>query len=88
MNKFDYVNVVIACPKCGNAVSEFRSTEFLCNEDRIDPTFVDNFYSSCATCGNLIEFDRSPFPKMKEARKTPYSIDDVTEIGFKMTKGF
>lgn len=61
MGMFDWVNVRVDCPICGENVEDFQ-TKFHPNgyyalslTSKL-PSEVDEFYSSCENCGAWIEF--------------------------------
>jgi len=82
MGMFDDVNVVIACPDCGKDVTEFQTKDHYCALKLIDPTEIDNFYTSCE-CGRRIEFNKPP--TFTKPRENPFTLDEITELGFKMS---
>jgi len=53
---FDYVNYECTCPVCHSKVDGFQSKSGDCELETIEPTSVDNFYSSCKKCGCWINF--------------------------------
>ena len=56
MGMFDYVNYECTCPVCHNKVDGFQSKRGSCEMEKIEPSQVDNFYSSCGKCGCWIDF--------------------------------
>lgn len=83
---FDYVNFKMNCPKCGNEGLKFQTKSSYCLLEIVDPIAVDDFYSVC-DCGNWIEFSRDNLPAREKARAEPYTIDEVTALGFTMDNG-
>jgi hypothetical protein len=82
MGMYDKVNVNINCPKCGNPIKEFQTKDHNNTLGTVDPTEVDCFYSDCS-CGNWIDFVREVKP-FKIARKEPFTLGEVEELGFEM----
>jgi predicted RNA-binding Zn-ribbon protein involved in translation (DUF1610 family) len=48
----------IKCPHCGEVVTGFQSKDADCALDTLDYWEVDNFYTSCVSCGTWLEFYR------------------------------
>ena len=86
MGMYDYVNFKTNCPKCGTELSAFQTKDANCNLDWVDPVAINNFYTSCK-CGNWIEFNRNILPEPEKAREEPYTIGEVTALGFTLDKG-
>lgn len=86
MGMFDWVNVQIKCPKCGNTVKDFQTKDSSCGLEIIDPTYITNFYSPCRHCNNWIEFSRNP-ATLQGHRPTPFSIEEIENMGFRITSG-
>ena len=78
---FDYVNVVIPCPKCGEEISGFQSKDERCSLEVIDPTQVANFYSSCPKCGTWVEYIRE-YDNNPPYRDTPFNKEEIEALGF------
>lgn len=85
MGMFDYVNFKMNCPKCGDEVLGFQSKDAHCMLEKVDPVSVNNFYSNCA-CGHWIELSRNDLPKSNKPRRSPYTIDEVLAMGFKINE--
>ena len=86
MGMYDYVNFKMNCPKCSEEVTGFQTKSAHCILDTVDPVAIDNFYTKCS-CGNWIEFSRNNLPAPEKAREEPYTIDEVTALGFTLDKG-
>jgi len=85
MGMFDYVNVEIPCPYCGNLNDDYQSKDAGCTLETVDVTEVVNFYSSCNGCGKWVEFVRGfvrGVDTMTVVREKPYSLKECTEMGF------
>ena len=82
MSSFDYVNVKVECPHCGNDVIGFQSKDNVCGMGVIDPKFVNNFYTDCDYCGRYIEFSRYELLAPTKPRKQPFTLAELTEMGF------
>jgi predicted nucleic-acid-binding Zn-ribbon protein len=55
---FDYVNVSIKCPKCGNIVRGFQTKDGECGMNTLEIEEVNQFYTTCYKCKSWIEFNR------------------------------
>lgn len=82
MGMFDYVNVEVPCPKCGETVKDFQSKSGPCLMDQLSPEEVSNFYSSCTQCKTWVEFTRETPPERDPARTKPYTASEVVDMGF------
>lgn len=90
MGMFDWVNARMDCPQCGRPVDGFQTKDLSCQAREVDPTWVSNFYSLCEGCKLWIEFNRPENAVYQESlttvlRANPYTIEEIEEIGFKMT---
>ena len=79
---YDYVNFEMYCPFCGTTVDSFQSKDGECMLNKVDPTEIRNMYSRCPSCNKWIELSR----KYKEPRKDAYTLDEVENMGFKVTR--
>lgn len=67
MGLLDYVEYECDCPKCGAKVRGFQTKSGRRVQETVKPWMVDNFYTSCRTCGAWIEFTRNkPLPPPDE----------------------
>lgn len=82
MGMFDYVNVEVPCPKCGETVKDFQSKSGPCLLDDLSPEEVTNFYSGCLSCGTWVEFNRECPPPAYPPRTKPYSAQEIVDLGF------
>ena len=80
MGMFDYVNVEMPCPNCGELHKAFQSKEERCELDTIEPDGIGRFYSYCK-CGAWIEFNR-PRPEQAPRRTRPRTREEVEAMGF------
>jgi hypothetical protein len=71
MGMFDWVNYSCDCPVCGELVEGFQSKDSHCLLDNLNPTDVDNFYTSCDGCGSWIELN-------SQLRRTGSAIYEMT----------
>lgn len=78
---FDYVNVQMPCPNCGELHKNFQSKEGRCTLDTIEPDGLSNFYGPCSCCGAWIEFNR-PLPKQSPTHERPKTREEVEAMGF------
>lgn len=86
MGLFNEVNVEVLCGQCGSLVTGFQSKSGLTTLDLVDPTEVDNFYSSCGECGHWVEFSL-PSPESSnhpQARSTPFNEKEIRSLGFEL----
>jgi hypothetical protein len=72
MGMFDYVDIAIKCPKCGNFVKNFQTKDKSCCMNHLKYWEVDNFYCNCDKCNTWIEFHRK-----REIPKVPLSDFDM-----------
>ena len=84
MGLFDYINVEINCPICDSVMTNFQSKDDYCVMGTIGPTTVGHFHAMCPICGAWVDFDRPRLPP-EVARISPYTADEVKELGFVMT---
>lgn len=56
MGMFDYVDFIVECPECGSLMRDFQSKDGPNNLDHLQPWEVNNFYSSCESCGAWIDY--------------------------------
>ena len=82
MGMFDYVNVEVPCPKCGGKVTNLQSKSAGCNLALLDPSAVDNFYASCDSCKEWVEFTREV--PSKPARTEPFNSVEIQELAFEL----
>lgn len=82
---FDYVNVEMDCPYCGEPLDGFQTKDYKNILTCVDPTEVNNFYSFCENCKVLVEFDRQ-LEFIHSCREKPYSREEVEELGFSLVK--
>ena len=80
MGMFDYVNVSMPCPNCGDEHKSFQSKEGRCDLGLIEPDGLDCFYSYCK-CGTWIEFSRFR-PEQVPLRDRPRTREEVEAMGF------
>ena len=68
MGMFDFVDVVVRCPKCNTEVKGFQSKDGPCEMLTIPLDGVDNLYSRCSNpeCDLWLEFNRR-YPDVDEA---------------------
>lgn len=82
MGIFDYVNVKIDCPYCGNPMERnWQSKDSICRLETIDPDCVDRFYQSCDGCEKWVEYSRLEVAPAKK-RDEPFNLDEVIALGF------
>lgn len=84
MGMYDYVNVEVDCPKCGEKVRGFQSKDSECVLAKLDPQYVSNLYSSCHSCRTWVQFSRNEIPEHYEPRATPFSREEIEALGFKL----
>jgi len=77
MGTFDYVNFKMFCPSCGKEVIGWQTKQGPNAMLKIEPSDVDNFYSSCDGCGLSYEFERE-----SQTRGRPYTMAEVVDMGF------
>jgi len=82
MGMFDWVNVEVPCPKCGEKLASFQTKDSACELGIVDPTRVSNFYSNCEHCGEWVEFRRKQTSYGKEYRTEPFSLEEILELEF------
>lgn len=83
MGMFDHVNVDIPCPECGGTV-DWQSKDGPCGLMTLDPTEVGYFGCYCTTCQKTFTYSRDRHLARKEPRVIPFSVDDVTKMGFEL----
>lgn len=83
MGMFDYVNVKMDCPKCGNSISGFQTKDSECLCELVSAANIGNFYASCDKCKAWVEFYRRLPPGEKE-KGPPLTREQVEEMGFKL----
>lgn len=81
MPYFDFINVRMPCPTCGNEVSHFLSKCGPRRQMTIDPGDVHEFSGTCWKCGMWINYHRS-FSNDPAFRAEPYSRSEVEALGF------
>ena len=69
MGMFDYVHMIIKCPRCGEKVSGFQSKSGDCCLRTLEFWEVDYFYSDCEKCECYIQFEK----KENVRKKLPIS---------------
>ncbi len=70
---FDYVDIKIKCPACGEVIEEFQTKSTNCLLESVDPLkqMVINFYSECPYCGVWVEGYYNP----KEIKIEDYVVE-------------
>lgn len=61
MGMFDYVDVgepAVECPKCGRTLREWQSKDGACLMNTVYWFDVSNFYTSCNSCHEWVEYVR------------------------------
>ena len=88
MSCFDWVNFETVCPDCGELVDGFQSKDGRCCLEKIDPDRISNMYSACPNCGRWVEFirDWEEDEDKLGCRPEPYSLDEVENMGFRLTE--
>ena len=81
MGMFDYVNFSMPCPTCGALIDGFQSKDGPCERRSLEPDDVDDFYSTCDSCGKWVEITRHPHLP-SERRTVPLSLEQVQNLGF------
>lgn len=81
MGMFDHVNVDISCPECGGKV-DWQSKDGPCVLTTVDPTEVTDFGCYCHECHTSHSFSR--LAPVRTERETPFSLEEVTNLGFKL----
>ncbi len=82
MGSYDRINFQMQCPNCGAELDDFQSKDSLCEGAFISPMHVKEFYSEC-NCGEYVIFKRNSIDHLL-IRVFPYSLDEVSRLGFKM----
>lgn len=83
MGMFDYVNVSMPCPNCGEVIEQFQSKDAACELDTVEPDGLQCFYDYCG-CGAWVEFSR-PSPEGMPKRDRPRTREEVEAMGFVLT---
>jgi len=60
MGMFNWVNLKIKCPNCGEVVSGFQTKDGELSCTTVEYERVNDFYSDCEKCGCWIQFTRKP----------------------------
>ena len=81
MSSFDWINVRMPCPTCGNEISRFQSKDGPRRQLTIDPGEVHHFHEYCWKCGTWISFHR-PVSYKPTFRAEPFSRSEVEALGF------
>lgn len=84
MGMFDTINVKLPCPKCGTMMKDFQSKDNECLLLKLDPSHVDNFYSTCSKCGEWVEFSRLRIPTSLSPREEPFNLTEIEAMGFRL----
>ena len=58
MGMYDDINFSMKCINCGSLIKGFQSKDGSCKMNTLEPSQVDNFYSSCPKCNAWTEFNR------------------------------
>jgi len=57
MGMFDYVRYEAECKECGEPLKDFQSKDHECLLNVLEPSQVDNFYTSCDKCKTWHNFE-------------------------------
>lgn len=85
MGMFDWVNAEIYCKKCGQKC-DCQSKSGACVLETIDPTTIDAFHAYCSNCRIMYNYSREPLERVT-CRETPYSEEEIKELGFTLISG-
>jgi hypothetical protein len=80
MGLFNYVKILIPCPKCGREVGEFQTKDDSCDSlymELVEFYTVREFHTSCPNCDTWISVKLKK-DKLKELTLDDYDI--VTEV--------
>jgi hypothetical protein len=69
MGEYGKVKFSMRCPVCRRKITDWQTKDEDAFGDEVEFTEVNNFYSSCDSCGLWFEFD---YPERKRQRK----VDD------------
>jgi hypothetical protein len=58
MGLFNYVNLKMPCPYCGEMLEEFQTKDGDSCMSTVEPWTVYNFYTSCDNCERWVEYIR------------------------------
>ena len=58
MGMFDYVNFKANCPNCGEEETDWQTKQLEGWMEKVDPSLVNYFYTSCKNCKVWIEYNR------------------------------
>ena len=59
MGMFDWILAPkIKCPKCSEILDGFQSKDGPCELEQLEYEKVENFYTSCQSCGSWISFKK------------------------------
>lgn len=83
MGLFNYVNVRVDCPGCGDGPLGFQTKDGDLMMDTVDPDSLAEFGAICKKCGLWTGFARELAPVLP--RRDPYTRGEVEAMGFVMT---
>ena len=78
MGMFDYINIAVKCPNCGEEMSGFQSKDGRCSLGHVEFWEVDYFYDSCQECNTWVRFQIKENVR-KELPITAYEMYSTTE---------
>lgn len=82
MGMFDWVNVEMDCPYCGEKLKGFQSKDGDCVLDIVDPDDLSYFKDFCKNCRRTVTFSRQYVRQKPINRAHPYSRAEVEKMGF------
>jgi ribosomal protein S27AE len=84
MGLFNYVKILIKCPKCGKEIGEFQTKDDYCNSlymETVELGSVRECHTVCDNCGAWVQL------KLKKERIKKLTLDDydiiATDLGEK-----
>lgn len=83
MGMYDHVNVSIPCPGCGRKL-DWQSKDGDCVLETVDPKDLNYFNAWCYHCEKEYTYSRTGSPRRKRERSTPFTLDEVQKMGFKL----
>jgi hypothetical protein len=58
MGMFDWVNLKMKCPNCGEEINRFQTKDYDCELKTRNPLETNYFYGGCENCETWITFER------------------------------
>jgi hypothetical protein len=83
MGIFNYVNLKIPCPYCGEVLSGFQTKDGVACMDTVEPWTVNRFYTNCPGCDHWVEYvrkDNQPIDLIEEYKQAIEILTQFVDI--------